>query len=88
MTLAESRLRAPRAEFIAGTYVSPEPHLFVPSEVDRYEPRWEHYDAELVLRDPTEHLSVSWAQVYPFVMLQLFHLVLVVSLNLIVGCLD
>lgn len=81
--VAESRLSAPRAEFIAGTYVPPKPHLFVPSGVDSYEPRREHYDAELVLRDPTEHLSVSWAQVHPFILLQLFCCVLAVSLNLI-----
>lgn len=81
MTLAESRLKAPSAAFVAGSYVPPEPHLFVPSGVDSYEPRWEHYDAELVLRDPTENLSVSWAQVYPLTCLS-FPFRVVASLNL------
>lgn len=82
VTLAESRLRAPRAEFIVGMYVPPEPHLFVPFGIDSYKPRQEHYDVELVLRDPTVHLFVSWAQVYPLICLR-FQFRAVASLNLI-----
>lgn len=39
VTLAEFSAKEPRVEFAAKTYTSPEPHLFVPSGVEGYEPR-------------------------------------------------
>lgn len=64
MELARTRLQATRPAFVVETYTTPEPHVFVPSGVESYVTRREDYDPELVLRDPTEHLSMSWAQVY------------------------
>lgn len=55
--LAESRVKGPRAEFVAETYTPPEPQIFIPSGVESYVPRRESYDAELVLRVPEEHLA-------------------------------
>lgn len=63
VTLAESIRQAPRARFVAKSYVLPEPHLFIPSGVESYVPRQDNYDTELVLRDPKRHLSKTWAQV-------------------------
>lgn len=60
MVLAESRAKEPRTDFAAETYTPPEPYIFVPSGVDSYVPRRENYDAELVLRDPEEHLVRTW----------------------------
>lgn len=64
MALARARAQATRADFVAETYSPPEPHVFIPSRFDHYEPRREDYDPKLVLREPTEHLSVSWAEVH------------------------
>ncbi|KAI8554993.1 hypothetical protein RHMOL_Rhmol05G0139200 [Rhododendron molle] len=64
MELAKSRPQVAHAEFVAETYTPPKPILFVPSGVNSYVARREDYGPKLVLRDPTEHLSVSWAQVY------------------------
>ncbi|KAI8538348.1 hypothetical protein RHMOL_Rhmol09G0095900 [Rhododendron molle] len=62
VTLATSWLGRQRATFTAETYAPPEAHLFVPSGIDSCEPLQDSYDAELVLRDPRHHLSVSWEQ--------------------------
>lgn len=64
VALAKARAEMTRAEFVAETYTPPEPHVFIPSGFDSYQLRWDEYDPELVLRDPTEHLSVTWAEVY------------------------
>lgn len=47
------------ATFAEEAYVSPTTHLFVPSGFDNYVPQ-----QELVLRDPTVHLSTTWMEVY------------------------
>lgn len=44
VALAEARLKETCTEFVAETYTPPEPHIFVPSGVDSYVPRQEHYD--------------------------------------------
>lgn len=55
MVLARSLAEGTRA---------PKRHVFIPSGVDNYMPRREDYDPEVVLRDPTEHLALTWAEVY------------------------
>lgn len=52
------------ANFVAEMYTLLEPHVFVPLGFDSYLPWQDDYDPELVLRDPTEHLSVNWMEVY------------------------
>lgn len=53
-----------RAAYSVTVYVPPTPHLFVPSGFATYRPRRTDYKAELVLRDPTAHISMTWAEVY------------------------
>lgn len=64
VALAKARAQVERAEFVAETYTPSKPHVFVPSGFYSYVPRREDYDSELVLRDPTEYLSATWAEVY------------------------
>lgn len=53
-----------RAAFSAMAYVPPTPHLFVPSGFNAYRPWQTDYEAKLVLRDPTAHISMTWTEVY------------------------
>jgi hypothetical protein len=57
--------RASRPVYSAEDYVPPTPHLFVPSGYTAYVPQRSEYDDELVLRDPSAHISMTWAEVYP-----------------------
>lgn len=64
VAMAKARALVEHVEFVAETYTPPEPHVFVPSGFDNYVPQRDDYDPKLVLRDPTEHLTVTWAEVY------------------------
>lgn len=64
VALARTRVQATRAAFVAETYTLLEQHVFILSGVDGYVPRREDYVDELVLRDLTEHLALTWAEVY------------------------
>ncbi|KAI8554996.1 hypothetical protein RHMOL_Rhmol05G0139500 [Rhododendron molle] len=50
------------SKFSATAYVPPTPHLFVPSGFTAYRPRRIDYEAEVVLRDPTTHISTTWTE--------------------------
>lgn len=79
VTMAKARAQEARVEIGAETYTLSEPHVFVPSGFDHYVPQRDDYDFELVLRDPTEHLSVTWTAVH----FQYLHLLPLELLHLI-----
>lgn len=60
IAMAKVKAQEKRSEFVAETYTPLEPHVFVPSGFDHYVPQQDDYDSELVLRDPTVHLSTTW----------------------------
>lgn len=62
VAVAKVRAQEKHPEFVAETYTPSEPHVFVPSGFDHYVPQQDDYDSELVLRDPTVHLSTTWRQ--------------------------
>ncbi|KAI8555035.1 hypothetical protein RHMOL_Rhmol05G0143000 [Rhododendron molle] len=62
VALAESRAKDTRPEFVAKMYMPQEPYIFIPFGFDSYMPRQEHYDSELVLRDPEVHMARTWQQ--------------------------
>lgn len=64
VAMAKARALVEHAEFVAETYMPPKLHVFVLSGFDSYVPRRDDYDPKLVLRDSTEHLAVTLAEVY------------------------
>lgn len=61
MTVAKATAHA---TFLAAAYVPPTPHLFVRSGLKAYKLQQTDYEAELVLKDPTAHISITWTEVY------------------------